>query len=92
MINYQFFPRSQGTPTRMREIIECFKKADEEKADEEKAENVQLKSNEMLSLLRPHLEKLHFKVEKARATTNRFMCQFCLMRTTKWTSPLQQTH
>ncbi|MGM9693214.1 MAG: hypothetical protein ACI3X6_08390 [Alloprevotella sp.] len=62
MINYQFFPRSMGVTPRIREIIDCFKKVDEMKRTD-----AQLKSNEMLALLRPHLEKIDFKVEKGKA-------------------------
>lgn len=62
MINYQFFPRSHGVTPQMREIINCFKAV-----DEERDENHHLKSNEMLALVRPHLEALHFSVETGKA-------------------------
>ena len=61
MINFQFFPRSMGVTPRIREIIDCFKKVDEEKGTQ------QLKSNDMLALLRPHLEAIDFTVEKGKA-------------------------
>lgn len=50
-----------GVTPRIREIIDCFKKVDEEKGTQ------QLKSNDMLALLRPHLEAIDFTVEKGRA-------------------------
>ena len=62
MINFQFFPRSNGVTPQIRDIINCFKKV-----DENRDENVHLKSNEMLALVRPHLEALHFTVESGKA-------------------------
>ena len=62
MINFQFFPRSHGVTPRIREIIECFKTV-----DKEKGASVHLKSNDMLALLRPHLEQIGFKVEAGKA-------------------------
>jgi hypothetical protein len=66
MINYQFFPRSHGVTPHIRDIINCFKKV-----DEEKNENKHLISNEMLALVRPHLENLHFTVESGKAASNK---------------------
>lgn len=60
MINYQFFPRSIGVTTDIDSIINCFKIVDNTK------ENEHLKSNEMLSLLRPHLENIGFRVEQGK--------------------------
>jgi hypothetical protein len=62
MVNYQFFPRSHGVTPQIRDVINCFKKV-----DEERDENVHLISNEMLALVRPHLEALHFNVESGKA-------------------------
>lgn len=62
MINYQFFPRSHGVTPQIRDIINCFKQV-----DETRDENVHLKSNEMLALVRPHLEALRFTVETGKA-------------------------
>ena len=50
-----------GVTPRIREIIDCFKKVDEEKGTQ------QLTSNDMLALLRPHLEAIDFTVEKGKA-------------------------
>lgn len=61
MINYQFFPRSHGVTAQIHSIINCFQIVIKQKDDE-----AQLKSNEMLALLRPHLEKLHFTVERGK--------------------------
>lgn len=62
MINFQFFPRSQGVTSRIRKIIDCFKTVDKEKDT-----SVHLKSNDMLALIRPHLEKIGFTVETGKA-------------------------
>lgn len=62
MINYQFFPRSHGVTPQIRDIINCFKKV-----DETRDENVHLKSNEMLALVRPHLEAIDFRVETGKS-------------------------
>ena len=62
MINFQFFPRSHGVTTRIREIIECFKTV-----DKEKDVSAHLKSNDMLALVRPHLEQIGFTVETGKA-------------------------
>lgn len=57
MINYQFFPRSRGVTNDIKQIIECFEIVDKTKTSKK------LTSNEMLELLRPHLEKIKFRVE-----------------------------
>ena len=62
MINYQFFPRSHGLTKEMKQIVDCFKAV-----DAAKAANSQLRSNDMLGLVRPHLEKFGFKVESGKA-------------------------
>lgn len=62
MINYQFFPRSHGVTPQIRDIINCFKKV-----DEDRNANEHLKSNEMLALVRPHLESVKFTVESGKA-------------------------
>lgn len=62
MINYQFFPRSHGVIPKMRDIINCFKKVDEERNT-----NVHIVSNDMLALVRPHLKELHFTVETGKS-------------------------
>jgi len=62
MINFQFFPRSQGVTPEIRDIIDCFKKV-----DAERDKNIHLKSNDMLALLRPGLEALGFQVETGKS-------------------------
>ena len=62
MINYQFFPRSHGITPEMNAIIECFKIV--EPQIEQQSEH--LVSNEVLALVRPHLESLGFQVETGK--------------------------
>lgn len=59
MINFQFFPRSRGLDSRMSKIVEAFKLVDA-------SSSVQMRSNDMLALVRPHLEEIGFKVERGK--------------------------
>lgn len=62
MINFQFFPRSHGITKDIRNIINCFKEVDAANMSD-----MQLKSNDMLALLRPGLQKLNFTVETGKS-------------------------
>ena len=62
MINYQFFPRSHGVTTEIKAIIDCFKQIEPQLEEE----NVQRTSNEVLALVRPHLEAIGFAVETGK--------------------------
>lgn len=62
MINYQFFPRSQGVTQDIKAIIDCFKRIEPLLEDE----NVHRTSNEVLALVRPHLEEIGFVVETGK--------------------------
>jgi len=62
MINYQFFPRSHGVTTEIKAIIDCFKRIEPQLEEE----NVQRTSNEVLALVRPHLEGIGFAVETGK--------------------------
>ena len=62
MINYQFFPRSHGVTTEIKAIIDCFKQIEPQLEEE----NVQRTSNEVLALVRPHLEAIGFEVETGK--------------------------
>lgn len=64
MVNYQFFPRSQGVTPRIRQIIDCFKQVDQNKEG-----NARYKSNEMLAMLKPYLESIDFMVESGKAAS-----------------------
>lgn len=62
MIQYQFFPRSQGITNEINSVIESFKSVERE-IDSNKNE---LKSNDVLSKVRPFLEKKSFTVETGK--------------------------
>jgi len=61
MINYQFFPRSHGLTQEMRQVVDCFVAVDAAKQN-----NLHLSSNDMLALVRPHLERIGFRVESGK--------------------------
>ena len=63
MLKYQLFPRSVGITEEIQLVIECFEHI---YGQIKSPENV-LKSNEVLDILRPHLEQIGFKVEKGKA-------------------------
>lgn len=63
MINYQFFPRSQGVNEQIKSVIECF----ENVSDKIDSENHQLSSNEVLAIVRDDLEKIGFTVETGKS-------------------------
>ena len=61
MINYQFFPRSHGLTNEMAEVVECFRRVDVARTG-----GKQISSNEMLALVRPHLEKCKYVYSECR--------------------------
>lgn len=63
MIQYQFFPRSQGITKEILSIIESFKSIEKQIDSETK----ELKSNDVLNLVRPFLEKLNYRVETGKS-------------------------
>jgi hypothetical protein len=63
MIQYQFFPRSQGITPQIKAIIDCFELASP-KIDSKKHN---LKSNEVLNELAESLRKINFRVETSKA-------------------------
>ena len=68
MIKFQFFPRSHGITHKIKQVIECF-----ENVDKVKGHDMHLKSNEMLALLRPHLEKFNFTVESGKSSNEQIV-------------------
>ncbi len=67
MIQFQFFPRSQGITPRMKNIIDCFVEANR-KID---SQNNNLSSNNVLKELAQSLIKLGFKVETSKAKNDK---------------------
>lgn len=67
MIKYQFFPRSRGVTQEIQDIINSFK-AIENQIDSETSE---LKSNEVLQIVRPYLEQLQYTVEMGKGVNEK---------------------
>lgn len=62
-LQFQFFPRSQGINPQIRSVINCFEK----EIDNIKSPNNNLSSNQVLEIVRPHLEALNFTVETGKS-------------------------
>jgi hypothetical protein len=67
MIKYQFFPRSRGVTAEIQEVINSFK-AIEAQIDSSASE---LKSNEVLQIVRPYLEQLQYTVETGKGVNEK---------------------
>jgi len=67
MIKYQFFPRSRGVTAEIQEVINSFK-AIEAQIDSSTSE---LKSNEVLQIVRPYLEQLKYTVETGKGVNEK---------------------
>ncbi|MDE0316825.1 MAG: hypothetical protein OXM61_18210 [Candidatus Poribacteria bacterium] len=63
MLKYQLFPRSVGITGQIEQVINCFERAYEQIKSPEN----ELKSDEVLDVLRPHLEDIEFTVETGKA-------------------------
>lgn len=63
MIKFQFFPRSQGITKPIQEVISCFEK----EVDKIKSPDFNLSSNEVLEVIRPHLENFGFTCETGKS-------------------------
>jgi hypothetical protein len=59
MIQFQFFPRSVGLTQPIAEVVECFHTVAKDIASPEN----NLSSDGVLRVIRPHLEKLGYRVE-----------------------------
>ena len=67
MLNYQLFPRSVSITKEIQNIIDCFA-IEYEKIDSSKNN---LKSDEVLHTISPHLIKLNFAVETGKSIENK---------------------
>ena len=63
MLRYQLFPRSVGITEQIQRVIECF----EQTYEQIKSPANELKSDEVLDILRPELEQIGFIVETGKA-------------------------
>lgn len=61
MINFQFFPRSHGVTKEIQSVIDCFYKIETTLND-----GTHRVSNDVLALLRPHLESCGYDVERGK--------------------------
>ena len=61
-LTYQHFPKSVGITEGIHRVIKCF----EETYDQIKPPENKLQSDEILKKLRPHLERIEFKVEAGK--------------------------
>lgn len=62
MIKWQHFPKSQDAPTLLKEVIRCFEAVETEIA----SKNHSCHSGDVLRYVRPHLERIGFKVETGK--------------------------
>lgn len=62
MIKYQFFPRSVGISEEIQKIVDCFIKVESQIKSPENT----LPSNQVLSILRPHLIEIGMIVEEGK--------------------------
>ena len=67
MIQYQFFPRSQGITNEIKMVIESFKSVENEIDSNSK----ELKSNDVLAKVRPFLEQESFTVETGKGKNDK---------------------
>ena len=63
MIRYQFFPRSRGVTEEIQKVIDCFKVVENEIDSSTK----NLVSNDVLTVVRPHIERNGYQVEKGKS-------------------------
>lgn len=63
MLNYQLFPRSVGITDEIQKVIQCFELI----YDQIKSPDNELKSDEVLGVLRPHLERIDFTIESGKS-------------------------
>ena len=66
MLNYQLFPRSNALTTEIRNVIDCFT------VEYNKIDSAihNLKSDEVLKIIAPHLIKIGFTVETGKYAAN----------------------
>lgn len=67
MLNFQLFPRSQGISQDIQAIVNCF----ELEIERIKSPDNNLSSNEVLEVVRPHLEKIGFNVESGKSVSKK---------------------
>lgn len=69
MFNYQFFPRSNALTKEIQDVIDCFVA----EYDKINSEEHNLKSDEVLQIISPHLTKLGFAVETGKSSAEKII-------------------
>ena len=67
MIRFQFFPRSQGIHKAIQDVLDCFVASDSEITSSQN----ELNSNDVLAVLRPHLEGQGYTVESGKTANQK---------------------
>lgn len=62
MIKWQHFPKSEDAPSLLKEIVRCFEEVESAIA----SDNHSWHSSKVLECVRPHLERIGFKVETGK--------------------------
>ena len=62
-LQFQLFPRSVGITDKIQQVVNCF----EQTYEEIKSPENELKSNEVLDILRPYLQRIGYVVETGKA-------------------------
>lgn len=62
-LRFQFFPRSRGITKNIQDVISCFEK----EISKIKSPENNLSSNQVLKIVRPHLEEIKFIVETGKS-------------------------
>lgn len=69
MLNYQLFPRSCAITKEIQDIIHCFE-LEYEKID---SSTNNLKSDDVLRIISPHLQKIGFRVETGKTSSEKIV-------------------
>lgn len=80
MIQWQIFPKSQPPTSLFEEVIGCFEKVESMIS----SDNRNLNSDEVLIVLRPHLEQIGFRVESGRKKSQKIRVPVLFGRQGKW--------
>jgi len=80
MIQWQIFPKSQPPTSLFEEVIDCFKKVESIISSDKR----NLNSNQVLAVLRPHLEQIGFRVETGRKKNQKIRVPVLFGRQGSW--------
>lgn len=67
MINWQYYPKSDGVPSHLRDVVEVFEKQQNAISSDDNT----LNSNDVLEFLRNGLEVIGFQVEKSKSKVDK---------------------